>query len=188
MRTNESQNRSAQRLSLLTLIACSLLLIAPHLQAGDPSLDHAMKREMCALPGSWVGGVDIGVQFFAQYSRGVSSNGGPLTIEWITVDPTLFGNFPMAVSATQGVGAWRTESRDTYSYTWVAYGLDINGTPVYAIKTSGMGAIVGCHSTDFDWVMEIFPAPLDPFQDEPAVCLSGLGAKQRIPIESGTCE
>jgi hypothetical protein len=80
------------------------------------------------------------------------------------------------------------ETRRTYSYTWIAYGLDINGTPVYAIKTSGMGTIVGCHGTDFDWVMEIFPAPLDPLQDEPVVCLSGLGTKQRIRVELGTCE
>jgi hypothetical protein len=188
MCNNHFQRRSVLRLRSLTLIACTLLMVTAKLPAAEPTHDRAPKRGMCALPGSWVGGVDIGAQFFARYSRGVWSNGGPLTIEWIVVDPTLFGNFPMAVHATQGAGAWRMESSDTYSYTWVAYGLDINGTPVYAIKTSGMGTIVGCHGIDFDWVMEVYPAPLDPLHDPAPVCLSGLGTKQRIPVELGTCE
>jgi hypothetical protein len=188
MRNNHSQRRSVQRLRLLVLTACTLLMVTANLPAAEPIHDQALRWGRCGLPGSWVGGVDIGAQFFAQYSRGVSSNGGPLTIEWIVVDPTLFGNFPMAVDATQGVGAWRMESWDTYTYIWVAYGLDINGTPVYAIKTSGMGTIVDCHGTDFDWVMEVYPAPLDPLQDAAPFCLSGLGTKQRIRVELGSCD
>jgi hypothetical protein len=173
---------------LCTLVACALLTFSANLPAADPPQNEALKRGTCALPGSWIGEVDVGFRFFAQYSRGGWVRGGPLTIEWIMVDPTLFGNFPAAVRATQSVGAWRMETGRTYSYTWVAYGLDINGTPVYAIRTSGMGTIVGCNGNDFDWVMEVFPAPLDPLHDEAPICLAGTGTKERIPVELAVCE
>jgi hypothetical protein len=188
MRYNNFFCQPVRRLRSLTLIACTLFMVAANLPAADPSQDEAVKRGMCALPGSWVGEVDIGFRFFAQYSRGSWARGGPLAIEWILVDPTLFGNFPAAVRTTQSMGTWRMETAKTYSYTWVAYGLDVNGTPLYAIKTSGMGTIRDCHSNDFDWVLEVFPAPLDPLHDEATVCLAGTGTKERIPIESGICE
>jgi hypothetical protein len=187
MRDNSFFCQFMQRVKLVTLIACALLVVAANLPAADPLQGEALKRGMCALPGSWVGEVDIGARFFAQYNLD-GLRGGSLTIEWIVVDPTLFGNFPQAVHATQGAGVWRMENRNTYSYTWIAYGLDEYGMPVYAIKTSGMGTIRDCHSTDFDWVMEIFPAPLNPLLDEPPVCLSGFGTKQRIQIDLGTCD
>jgi len=188
MRENRFQRQATKGVRVLALIACAFLMVAVNLPATERSQGEVLKRGMCGLPGSWAGEVDIGARFFAQYSRGGWAGGGPLTIEWIVLDPTLFGNFPAAVRTTQSVGVWRMETGNTYSYTWVAYGLDMNGTPVYAIKTSGMGTIRDCHSTDFDWVMEVFPAPLDPLHDEPPVCLAGTGTKERIPIELGICE
>jgi len=187
MRNNSFHCQSMQRVRLVTLIACALLMVAANLQAADPLQGEALKRGMCALPGSWVGEVDIGARFFAQYNLEGWARGS-VTIEWIMVDPTLFGYFPEAVRATQGAGVWRMENWYTYSYTWIAYGLDENGMPVYAIKTSGMGTIRDCHSTDFDWVMEVFPTPLDPLLDDTPVCLAGFGTKQRIPIALGTCD
>lgn len=187
MRDKSFYWRSMQRVKLMPLIACTLLMAAAHLPAADPFQGDEPKRGMCVLPGSWLGEVDIGARFFAQYNPDGLARGS-VTIEWIVVDPTLFGNFPEAVHATQGVGVWRMENWYTYSYTWIAYGLDEYGMPVYAIKTSGEGTIRDCHSTDFDWVMEIFPAPLDPLLDDAPFCLAGLGTKQRIPIAQGTCD
>ena len=63
-----------------------------------------------------------------------------------------------------------------------------NETPVYAIKMSGQGEVHGCHTTLFDWVMEIFPVPLDPLRDEPVTCLSGVGVKDRITVTLAVCE
>jgi hypothetical protein len=166
-------------------MVCALLLLTTAWSVAAQDVDPAGG---CSLTGSWIGEADIGAQFFAKYSRGDSAHEGPLTIEWIVVDPTLFGNFPSAVFATQGAGAWRMHSAVRYTYTWIAYGLDATGLPVYAIKMSGQGEIHGCDTTLFDWVMEIFPVPLDPLRDDPVTCLSGVGVKDRISVTLAVCE
>lgn len=140
----------------------------------------------CRLHGSWLAEVDIGGRFFVQYGAGANASSGPMTVEWISFDPTLFGNFPTVVSLTQGVGAWARHGQ-TYDYTWMAYGLDPAGLPVYAVRTAGTGEFDGCETIAFDWVLEVFPTPLDPLGDDPVACLSGVGSKVRIPVELVTC-
>lgn len=131
--------------------------------------------------------MDVGARFFTQYSAGATGTGGTLTIEWISFDPTLFGNFPAAVRTTQGMGAWRQVRAATYEYTWIAYGLDSAGIPAYSIKVSGSGALQDCDAIAFDYVMEIFPAGLDPLVDDPVLCVPGVGSKHRIPVSLPSC-
>lgn len=141
----------------------------------------------CSLQASWLSEVDIGARFFTTYMRGATATGGPMSVEWIVGDPTLFGNFPTAVGLTQALGSWRSTGRRSYEYTWIGYGLDSAGIPLYAWKGSGAGTLQGCDAIVFDYVIEVFPFPLDPLFDDPVVCLSGFGNKSRIGVELAAC-
>ncbi len=145
-------------------------------------------RGACGVEGTWLSSVDIGAQFFTQYSGGATGTSGAMTVEWIAFDPTLFGQFPNAVRVTQAMGSWRQLTATSYQYTWIIYGLDSAGLPLYAVRGSGTGIFDGCDTIDFDYVMEIFPYPLDPLVDEPVACQPGTGAKYRIPVVQATCE
>lgn len=177
-------HHQGSRTAGLVAVVCALLVVcfaAPSTaQSEDPSAAYG-----CHLQGSWLASVDIGGQFFTQYT-GANAASGALTVEWIQMDPTLFGNFPTAVSLTQGLGGWQFYGH-SYVYTWIAYGLDSAGIPVYAIKGSGTGMLQNCDTISFDWVLEVFPAPLDPLTDDPVTCLSGFGSKTRIPVATSTC-
>jgi len=171
------------------LIAAGLALIFPAIASPAAAERHSWApRGNCPLEGTWLASVDIGALFFAQYGAGATATGGALTIEWIGFDATLFGNFPTAVRVTQAMGSWEQQTARTYLYTWVAYGFDAAGTPLYAIRGSGMGSFTECDTIVFDWVMEVFPYPLDPLVDDPVACMSGTGSKLRIPVVQATCE
>jgi hypothetical protein len=166
---------------------CALLLLvsAAAPAAAEEALDPS-SAPTCRLPGSWLAQVDIGGWFFTQYGGGANATSGPLSVEWILFDPTLFGNFPAAVRVTQAEGGWLARGPG-YDYTWVAYGLDGMGFPVYAIRGSGAGTLKECGTIEFDWVLEVFPWPMNPLVDRPVTCLSGRGTKQRIPVVRATC-
>lgn len=169
----------------LVAVASALLLVAAVAPAEEEWPGPAAVPG-CRLPGSWLAQVDIGGWFFTRYGTGTSATGGPLSIEWILFDPTLFGSFPAAVRVTAGAGGWRSRAQG-YGYTWVAYGLDGAGLPVYAIRGSGTGAVQNCDTIEFDWVLEVFPWPMNPVVDPPVTCLAGTGVKQRIPVALSTC-
>jgi hypothetical protein len=144
-------------------------------------------RGPCAVEGSWLAEVDIGAVFFVSYSRGDTGTTGAMAIEWIAFDPTLFGSFPGAVRVSPTIGAWRKVTAAEYRYTWIAYGFDASGAPLYSIRTSGTGTFPACDEIDFDYVLEIFPWPLNPLMDNPVTCISGTGLKHRIPVVQATC-
>jgi hypothetical protein len=174
------------RTTTLTGAVCALLIFTVAAPVAAQANEWSTATS-CRPQGSWLSEVDIGGIFFAQYAGGANAISGALTIEWILFDPTLFGNFPTAVRLTQGAGGWRSHGR-TYDYTWVAYGLDSAGIPVYAIKGSGTGAFQGCDTIAFDWVLEVFAGPdIDPLIGVPVTCLSGFGTKVRIPVALSTC-
>lgn len=166
-------------------VACALLLAAAVAPAEEEGLAPA-DRPGGRLHGSWLAQVDIGGWFFVQYGVGANAVTGPLNLEWILFDPTLFGSFPGAVRVTAGAGSWRSRGRG-YGYTWIAYGIDGAGLPVYAIRGSGTGEVQGGNTIVFDWVLEVFPWPMNPLVDPPVTCLAGTGVKQRIPVALSTC-
>jgi len=180
-----SQNHPGRTI-IVTGAVCALLIITFALPAAAQSNERCTAA-LCRPQGSWLSEVDIGGIFFSQYAAGANANSGALTIEWILFDTTLFNNFPTAVRLTQGAGGWQSHGR-TYDYTWIAYGLDSAGIPVYAIKGSGTGAFQGCDTIAFDWVLEVYAGPdFDPLVGDPVTCLSGFGTKVRIPVVRSTC-
>jgi hypothetical protein len=180
------QTRSWRRGRLIAA-ALALLVLAV---AGPTGAERPfpVPRGACGVEGTWLSSVDIGAQFFTQYSAGATGTGGAMTVEWIAFDPTLFGEFPDAVRVTQAMGAWHQVTATTYHYTWVVYGLDSAGIPLYSIRGSGTGTFDGCDTIVFDYVMEIFPYPFHPLVDDPVACQPGTGAKYRIPVVQATCE
>lgn len=164
----------------------SLVTLALVLPAAAQGPEWTPQRP-CSLQGAWLSEVDIGARFFVSYASGASATSGPLAVEWIAGDPSLFGAFPAAVSLTQGVGTWQRVTGHSYRYTWISYGLDADGQPLYAWKGSGTGVIQGCNMIVFDYVAEIFPMPLDPLLDDPVDCIEGSGTKVRMPIELASC-
>jgi hypothetical protein len=180
-----SYHRTGRTISLVAAV-CALLVIA----VAGPAMAQPHEWSTvasCRLQGSWLAEVDIGGRFFAQYAAGANANSGALTLVWILFDPTLFGNFPTAVRLTQAAGGWERHGQ-SYDYTWVAYGLDSAGIPVYAIKGSGTGTFQGCDTIAFDWVLDVYAGPdFDPIFGDPVTCLSGFGTKVRIPVERASC-
>jgi hypothetical protein len=168
------------------VVFCAFLAVAVTMSAGAQS-PGTSRLAHCPLQGGWMAEVDIGATFFVTYSSGATTRGGPLMVEWIAGDPTLFGNFPAAVALTQGVGAWQYAEQGTYRYTWISYGVDVAGMPLYSWKGSGTGTIQGCDTVEFDYVAEIFPMPFNPLTDPPVDCISGSGSKHRIPVDLATC-
>ncbi len=167
-------------------LATIVIAAAGPAPAGESSQDA---RGPCPVEGSWLAEVDIGAVFFVSYSRGDTGTGaaGAMAIEWLAFDPTLLGTFPDAVRVSQTIGAWRKVTAAEYRYTWIAYGFDASGAPLYSIRTSGTGTFPACDEIEFDYVLEIFPWPLNPLVDAPVACLPGTGLKHRIPVAQATC-
>ena len=187
MRGRFSLSWTAVRTSLLVGAAITLIVtVAAGSFAGEVSSEEA--RRPCTVEGSWLASVDIGAVFFVDYGHGATRTSGGMAIEWIGFDPTLFGNFPTAVRVTQAMGAWHQVNAAEYLYTWIFYGFDASGTPLYSVRGSGTGIFSGCDVIVFDYVLEVFPYPLDPLVDDPVSCLSGIGTKYRIPVVEATCD
>ena len=172
--------------SVGTIALCVLAAFA-YTGAASAQATYGGAPGVCRLQASWLSEVDIGARFFTTYMGGATAIEGPLVMEWIVGDPTLFGNFPTAVGLTQATGSWRSKGQQTYEYTWIGYGLDSAGIPIYAWTGSGTGTFQGCDAIAFDYVVEIFPFPLNPLFDEPVSCLSGFGSKVRIGVGLATC-
>ena len=181
-----TRKSSFHRFAMLPAL-CSIIAIG----LAAPCEAQGMAPELsasCALEGSWLSEVDIGARFFVTYGRGANPIEGPMTITWIAGDPTLFGSFPDAVGLTGAAGTWRKgPGPSDYRYTWVGYGVDSTGAPLYAWKGSGTGTFQGCGMIVFDYVAEIFPWPLDPLDGDPVACLAGTGSKRRVEVDLGAC-
>jgi hypothetical protein len=170
---------------IATCLALLVVAVAGPAAAQGPIHSY---RHGCAVEGTWLSSVDIGAQFFTQYSDGATGTSGAMTAEWIVFDPTLNGFFPNAVRATQAMGGWHQLSGGIYRYTWIVYGLDSANLPLYSVRGSGTGTFEDCDKIIFDYVLEIFPYPLNPLEDEPVACLQGIGSKYRVPVVHATCE
>lgn len=143
----------------------------------------------CGRVGTWFGLGDSGFSWIATDTPGPNATVGQLALEWTVIDPTLGGWFQNAVRTTNAVGVWAKVNRRLYELTWVAYGLDANGLPVYVARASGTAELADCDNVDIIYVLEIFDPTQDISVDPPAFgCVSGTATETRMPLVQATCE
>jgi hypothetical protein len=174
----------ALRASMIVFLAVPLAFLAVPVAAASDELPQA---RLCVIDGTWIGETDSGARFLINYNSAPLGLAGGMSLEWIVFDPTLYGTFPSAVSMSQGMGVWQRTRWNSYDYTWIAYGLDAGGLPVYSIKTSGTGVVQSCDRFEFNYNIEVFPTPLDPLEDDPVACIPGTGVKRRVPLSQASC-
>jgi hypothetical protein len=141
----------------------------------------------CSVLGTWHGVSDTGARWMVTDTRGQSATVGQMVVEWVLWDPTLLGNFPTAVRTTNPMGVWEKVNGNTSKYTWIAYGLDGIGQPLYTIRASGTGSMVNCDETHLTYVTEVFLPLQDISKDTPIATFCGTGIETRMQLVQATC-
>jgi hypothetical protein len=137
----------------------------------------------CGRVGTWFGQGDSGTTWIAIVTAGMSATVGQINMEWVLLEPTLGGFFPTAVRVTGGKGVWEKVNQNQYKYTWVAYGLDATGQPVYVARTSGFETIAGCDQTNITYTLELFSPEQNIWSDPPFFgAFTGTGVENRMPV------
>lgn len=171
---------------LASSIVLAAVFAAPAFAGGD---GIGGGSNNCSRVGTWFGVGDSGITWMATDNPGANATVGQLALEWTVIDPTLGGYFPDVVRATNAVGVWQKVNRNTYEYTWIAYGLDAVGLPFYVARASGTASMADCDHVNITYALELF----DPAQDmstEPPLygCFSGTATETRVPLVQATCE
>lgn len=103
------------------------------------------------LTGTWHGEESGDMIWLAiQTSDSLDPTKGEMLMNWISIKPSLI--YP-AVSLTPGHGVWQLNGDGTYNYTWYAYAIGTDGSPLYTVRVSGVA---------------MFDDPFDP--DNPIDC------------------
>ena len=144
-------------------------------------------KGLCGKVGTWMGEADLGFTWMAVKTPGQNAVNGQLTLEWVNIDPTLFGNFICATRTTNGVGVWKKVGRHVYQFTWMAYGLDQDGGVLYTMRASGEAESVDCDNAYITYVLEVWPAGFDISTDPAPVCIPGIATETRMPLGQATC-
>lgn len=176
----------------LCVIGCAALIGAPAL-AGDEDgggLGGNNGNGVCTLDGAWLGQSPMwGMSWMVEYESH-SHWTGSFTMEFIGGDPTFLGAYPTAVGWSAIAGTWVRTGRRSFDYTFIAYGLDAMGQPVYITKNTGRSEISGrCDTVEiFDMVIAIYDPMADPFgEDPPNECIPDLPGSEhfarRIPVD-----
>jgi hypothetical protein len=153
--------------------------------AGSGSVMAA--SEDCPVAGTWHGASAIGATWMAVASPGANATYGQVVLEWVRWDPTLRGYFPTAVRTTSAMGVWEKVDGKTIHVTFVAYGFDGNGAPLYTIRLIAVSTEVDCDHRSMTYVMEIFLPQQDISKDSPIGKLCGSGTETRMQPVQATC-
>jgi hypothetical protein len=139
--------------------------------------------------GTWHGvAADLGITWMAVNTPGQNAFNGQMTVEWIEIDPTLFGNFSEAARVTNAVGVWKQVGWRVYPFNWIGYGLDEAGVVVYTARASGEAYLVDCDRLDITYVLEVWPAGYDISTDTPPICIPGTAVETRMLLVEASCE
>ena len=141
----------------------------------------------CSRIGTWHGMGDQGFVWMAVDSPGQDATNGQLTIEWVMIDPTLGGFFPDAARITNGIGVWKKVNKQMYQYTWIAYGLDQDGIPIYTGRASGTATLADCNHVNLTYVLELWLAGEDISTDAPFFCAPGTATETRMSFVQASC-
>jgi len=189
LRRQEAASTSKEKeMARQWVVACGIVLVAlcaSPVLAGGPG---AGGSNNCSNVGTWLGLGDTGFTWMNTITPGANATVGQLDIEWVLIDPTLFGFFPDAVRVTNATGVWEKVNRQTYMVTWMAWGFDVNGFPLYVGRLSGTDTMVGCDELDVGYVLEIFLPGQDMNTEPPIFCANGHATETRMPLVQAICE
>ena len=183
---------SARMMRLLSVVACAALLVMPALAGADEEGGPGGNRGngVCTLEGAWLGHSPLyGLSWLSVYDAD-SHWTGSFTQRFVGGDPTFMGLFPEAVSWSTAAGTWVRTGRTTFEYTYINYGLDAAGLPVYIFKDTGTVEFSGeCDAFEVtNMFIAIYDPAQDPFGDDPPVFCwpDDPGSEhfaQRIPVD-----
>ncbi len=142
----------------------------------------------CSRVGTWHGVGDSGSTWIAADTPGSSATVGQFALEWVLIDPTLGGFFPTVSRATNALGVWQKVNEHTYQYTWIAYGLDAGGLPVYVARASGIASMADCNHVNLTYALELFAPGQDISTEPPAFgTYCGTATETRMALVQATC-
>jgi hypothetical protein len=175
-----------KQLVVMGLGAAFLALIA--FADSPPEVPEAQAASECGIVGTWFGVGDSGTAWMDVATPGVSPTSGQFEMEWVSLDPTLGGYFPDAVRATRAGGVWRQLSVRTFRYTWIAYGLALDGSLVYTVRVSGTKTRRSCNRLDVSYVLELWLPEQTVSEDPPFFCMPGTATETRMTLVQGNCQ
>lgn len=153
--------------------------------AGSGSVRAA--SENCSAVGTWHGVAAVGSAWTAVATPGASATGGQVVLEWVRWDPTLRNFFPTAVRTSGPLGVWEKVDGKTILVTFVAFGFDGNGAPLYTIRISAVSTELDCDHRSMTYVTEVFLPTMDIYKDSPIGKLCGSGTETRMQLVQVTC-
>jgi len=181
-------------LQILAVVASVALTVTPVL-AGDNEKGGTEAFGVCFLDGAWLGSIDYGfyvLGWTAVYDSDTYWT-GPISVEFIGLDPSFFGYTPDASAYSTTAGSWVRTGRRTFEYTMITYLLDAanpstgQALPVYIGKNTGTIEFSGrCDTMTVQSLStEVFAPDQNPFGGEPLFCLpdGSAGDAHRITVD-----
>jgi hypothetical protein len=187
---------SARTSRLLTVVACTTLLVMPAVAGDDGTAGPGGNRGngVCTLDGAWLGGSPggAGPAWTVVYTS-ESHWHGSLTLNMIGFDGSFGGAFPVTMLSAFA-GTWVRTGPRTFDYTMITHGLGpdpVTGVmvPFYIGKNAGSIELGGrCDALDGVSISNALYLPTQhPFGDDPPVigCFPDgtLLTARRIPAE-----
>jgi len=123
----------------------------------------------CTIVGTWMhssGAADV-FTWTLVATPGANATVGQLDYEWVLVSSGLGGMFSTAVRTTNPNGVWEKVKQGEYKFTWVAYGLDIDGKVVYVLRPHGVATMTTCDAFNFIGTYDVFLPDQDIWNDTP---------------------
>jgi hypothetical protein len=173
--------RSTWRRRGSALVMAFAVVMVPF-AAGWAPVATAQVSRPCTEEGTWHGVADNGFTWMNTITRGVDATRGQLDLAWVTIDPTLGGTFANAARVTPARGVWSKVGRKDALWTWIAYASEANGTPAYAIRSSGRHHMPDCEHLDIEYALEIFLPSQDMATDPPIAVPRGTARETRMPL------
>ncbi len=171
---NQLRTSPCRHIPIAFAAAIILLMAAPAATAQVPRL--------CTEEGAWRGAADNGFTWMNIVTRGADATAGQLDLAWVVIDPTLGGVFAVATRVTPARGVWKKDGNRDARWTWITFGLDTQGTPIYAIRASGTHHMPDCQHLEIAYALEVFLAAQDMASDTPIAVIRGTALETRIPL------
>lgn len=116
----------------------------------------------CKLQGSFISYDTHGVPTWISSAYGQSTSSGANELEYPGEFPKLptpdGAIFPSAVGMTHLTGAWQRTGGNTFKYTFIGYGYDENGVPLWIGRMSGpIKLSKDCNTGEFGATLYVYP-------------------------------